>query len=229
MRLSILILSHNRPKLFARCLTSVLDQITPNIEIIVNNDSKDITEIQHPQVTYYYNKFNNISAIYKFLLEKSTGEYVYYLEDDDHLVKGFTDIMLDADLIAGNYMPTYNPDNIMEMFTQFKKTNVNPQEFVQMLNFELLQLSQFIYRRSTIINFDFPTDNNVHNDINLTLYSAKNSKDIKTVSNIFFYQTKDGKDNISFPDTNPSLNSMKHLDFLEKYEIFKATTRTTRS
>ena len=229
MRLSILILSHNRPRLFTRCLTSVLNQITSDIEVIVNNDSNDITEIAHPQVTYHYNKFDNISAIYKFLLEQSTGDYVYYLEDDDHLVKGFTDIELDADLIAGNYMPTYNPNNIMDFFTQFKKTNVSPVEFFQMLNFELLQLSQFIYKRSTIVDFDFPTDNNVHNDINLTLHSAKNSKNIKTLSTIFFYQTKDGKDNISFPDTNPSLNSMKNLDFLEKYEIFKATSHTTRS
>jgi hypothetical protein len=204
-----------------------MNQITPDIEIIVNNDSNDITEIKHPQVTYHYNKFDNISAIYKFLLEQATGDYVYYLEDDDYLVKGFADIELDADLIAGNYMPTYETPNLINFLTQFKKTNTSPEYFVKMLNFDMLQLSQFIYKRYTIIDFDFPTDNNVHNDINLTLHSAKNSKDIKTLSNIFFYQTKDGKDNISFPDTNPSLNSMKHLDFLENYEIFKTATRTT--
>lgn len=223
MHLSILIPSHNRPYLFRRCLESVLDQIVDGIEVIVNNDSKDITEIKHPQVTYHYNQFDNLSAIYKFLLQQSQGEFVYYLEDDDFLVKGFTDIQLDADIIAGNYFPKYKPEDLMKYLRQFEKINMTPERFVKLLNFDMLQLSQFIYKRSVIEDFDFPNDSNVHNDINLTLHAASRSSKVKTLSNVFFYQTKDGKDNISFPDTNPKLNTMKHLDFLEKYEILKAT------
>ena len=47
MRLSILILSHNRPYLFRRCLESVLKQLQDDIEVIVNNDTQDIEEIEH--------------------------------------------------------------------------------------------------------------------------------------------------------------------------------------
>jgi glycosyltransferase involved in cell wall biosynthesis len=55
MKLSILILTHNRPILFKRCINSVLNNL-PNfdIEILVNNDSKDITEIYHDNVNIFY-------------------------------------------------------------------------------------------------------------------------------------------------------------------------------
>ena len=55
MKLSILILTHNRPLLFERCINSVLNNL-PNydIEILVNNDSNDITEIHNDKVNIYY-------------------------------------------------------------------------------------------------------------------------------------------------------------------------------
>ena len=53
MKLSILIPTHNRPRLFARCLLSVLPQINSDIEVIVNNDSNDIKPIEWPNVTYH--------------------------------------------------------------------------------------------------------------------------------------------------------------------------------
>ena len=58
-KLSILILTHNRPDLFQRCLHSVLSQLDDrtDVEIIVNNDSNDIREINDSRVTYYYKSF----------------------------------------------------------------------------------------------------------------------------------------------------------------------------
>ena len=51
MMLSILILTHNRPQLFKRALTSVLNNLPDyEIEILVNNDSQDIEEIYSDDV-----------------------------------------------------------------------------------------------------------------------------------------------------------------------------------
>ena len=51
-KLSILILTHNRPLLFERCINSVLRNL-PNyeIEILVNNDTNDIKEIYSDKVS----------------------------------------------------------------------------------------------------------------------------------------------------------------------------------
>jgi glycosyltransferase involved in cell wall biosynthesis len=200
MMLSILIPTHNRPILFERCLKAILSQMTDNIEIIVNNDSDDIIEIRHPNVKYYYNQFDNLSQVYEFLLNQAQGEYVYYAEDDDYIVEDFTKIVLDADLIAGNYYPTYGQSNTLPCMQLYKNNILNTAEFIDSTDLFHLQLSQYIFKRSTIMDFKFPMDNNIHNDIKLVIHSASNASTIKTMNKVFFYQTIDGKDNISFPN-----------------------------
>lgn len=217
MKLSILILTHNRPFLFDRCIKSALHNITSDIEIIVNNDSCDITEIQHPNVTYYYNKFENLSQIYQFLLSKATGEYVYYLEDDDYLVNDFLSIDLDSDIIAGNYFPKYHPAWVLECVGLYKNATVSPAEFASNLNLKHLQLSQHIFKRTCIDQFEFPMDNNVHNDINLVLHACSNASAVRTMNKVFYFQTTDSNDNISFPETTPSIEVTKSLGFLDNY------------
>jgi len=199
MRLSILILTHNRPKLFTRCLKSVLSQLSEGVEIIVNNDSNDIEEIQHPSVTYHYNKFDSLCEIYKFLLEQATQEYVYFLEDDDYLANGFFNIELNADLIAGNYCPTYDTKDMLEYMTLWETNCLSPSEFAGKINDEHLQLSQHIFKREKILKFKFKMDSDIHNDIRLVRYAASQSTSIQTLNKVFYYQTIDGGDNISFP------------------------------
>ena len=180
MKLSVLILTHNRPALFKRCLSSLLEQITTDIEVIVNNDSNDIEEIPHPQVTYHYQKFDNLSSNYEFVFNQSRGDYVYFLEDDDYLVRDFLDIDLDAELIAGNYFPTYPTKDLVNFLKLNTDNNPSFLEFVTNLNLEDLQLGQHIFKRETIADFKWGTDNNVHNDIRLVMHSANNAKTIRT-------------------------------------------------
>lgn len=229
MKLSILILTHNRPKLFTRCLQSVLDQLPANVEVIVNNDSKDIDEVKHPQISYHYNQYDNISLIYKFLLDQSTGDYIYYLEDDDYLAKDFFSITLADDLIAGNYIPMYEPTYLLECMRLNTNAVIDPSTFVANLNLKHLQLSQFIFKRTVIKDFEFPMDNNVHNDINLVMYAASKSKQVCTLNKVLFYQTTDGGDNISFPGSSTRVNIEQSLDFLENYEIYNTAPHNTRS
>ena len=199
MKLSILILTHNRPHLFTRCIQSVISQITPGVEVIVNNDSRDILEIEHPQVRYHYNKFDNLSAVYQFLLMQAQGAYVYFLEDDDYLTPTFINTLkYDADMIVGDYFPMYETVNKLVFPRIYKDALINPKMFLLELNEEHLQLSQHVYKRSTIMDFTFPNDNNVHNDILLTKHAAGNSSIIRTVNKVFYHQTIDGGDNISF-------------------------------
>ena len=210
MHLSILILTHNRPKLFTRCLESVLAQITPGVEVLVNNDSCDIEEIKHSQVKYFYYTSGSLCEKYKFLLEIAQGEYVYYLEDDDYLHKDFLTTRLDADLIVGNYCPTYETPNILTFMSLYKDSLLTSEEFLDRLNTEHLQLSQHIYKRDCILDFEFPMDSDIHNDIKLTVHAALRAKSIKTLNRVFYYQTIDGGDNISFPPVNNLVNTTYH-------------------
>lgn len=229
MRLSILILTHNRPKLFKRCLESVLLQITEDVEVIVNNDSCDIEEIPHPQVTYHYINPPSLCSIYRFLLSKAKGDYIYYLEDDDYLKGDFLLINLNADLIAGNYFPTYSPSNIVDIMSIHTEKLLSPNEFLNNLNIEHLQLSQHIFKRAIISDFDFQMDNNIHNDIRLVIHACNGATSIRTTNKVFYYQTIDGGDNISFPESNHSVNTTQSLNFLKEHGLQNTKTHPTRS
>jgi len=198
IKLSILIPTHNRPKYFERCLNSVISQLNDETEIIVNNDSNDIIEISHPQVKYFYNKFNSLCEIYEFLLSQSIGDYVYYLEDDDYLASNFFNIPLDSDMIVGNYYPTYSNKHVIQFSTIYKDDLIDSNKFLEKLNKEDLQLSQHIYKRDLIKDFMFPKDSNINNDILLTIHAAEKSQTIRTVNKVLYYQTVDAGDNISF-------------------------------
>jgi hypothetical protein len=189
-----------------------------SVEVIVNNDSRDISEdIVHKNITYHYNQYDNLSKVYEFLLNQAQGEYVYFLEDDDYLVKGFSNIELDADLIAANYCPTYDVENQIHYMRLYQDSVVTPSSFIKNLNLEDLQLSQFIFKKNTIIDFEFPMDNNVHNDINLVMHSASKANSIRTLNKVLYYQTIDGGDNLSFEGTTPDIDVTKSYEFMKKY------------
>ena len=175
--LSILILTHKRPKLFERALNSVLELNLENVEILVNNDSGDISESS--DYTLYRVKSQNLSEIYFNLFKNAKGKYIYFLEDDDYLLEGFKDF----------FKEVYENDYDFSI-AKYLKHNLKPMKF----NKEDFQLSQVIFKREKIKYFPF--DNSIENDYKLYI---NNKNDNTLVSNkVIFKQTTDGKDNISF-------------------------------
>ena len=203
-KLSILILTHNRPDLFQRCLHSVLSQLDDrtDVEIIVNNDSNDIREINDSRVTYYYKSFEHLSRVYEFLLHKSQGEYVYFLEDDDYLTTDFFNkVPLEGNLIIGNYMPCHDKENMLQYSMMYLNEVLSEERFLDKLDYRRLQLGQHIFKRKTIIDFDFQDDSHIANDVLLVLHAAHNAQTVNTYNRVFYHQTQDGGDNISFPES----------------------------
>ena len=191
MKLSVLIPTHNRPKLFTRCLTSVLDTLDGlEFEVIVNNDSNDITEIKDTRVKYFYNKFSNLTEIYKFLSDNANGKFVYFLEDDDVMMKSFRKVfsLLNDKVICGSY---FHEDKFLDLHQRVTKFSSESADF---------QLSQVVFKKEDL-NFSNLLDKCNGNCIYNDYYLFKNSvKDFEEVSLCFYRQTTDGYDNISFKE-----------------------------
>jgi MoaA/NifB/PqqE/SkfB family radical SAM enzyme len=184
--ISILILTHNRPKLFERAIKSIMDNLPDYpVEIIVNNDSNDIEEIDG--ATYYYEKHKDLSYTYKFLLDKATQEYIYFLEDDDYLLPKFfskLDFKYDINFI------NYRHEDINDCIDRFKRDfAVEEEDF---------QLGQILFKKSLVK--EFPIGNILGND--WKLFKSLDSGSMKLIEDILWVQTTDGKDNISFPEYN---------------------------
>ena len=189
MKLSILILTHNRPLLFERCLKSVLHNMPCGVELLINNDSNDIVEYKHDHIHYFYEQSENISELYKFIFDKSSAEYVYFLEDDDYLEEYFWGLLktLTHDLYYMNFKPVEDAIIPIHKFEIEKKN-------------DLFQLSQILFKKKLCT--EFPDGNHLDNDWKMFQNILSNTDDIKLIKVPMFVQTTDGKDNISFKEFN---------------------------
>jgi glycosyltransferase involved in cell wall biosynthesis len=213
MKLSILILTHNRPKLFKRAITSVLNNLPQyKIEIIVNNDSHDIEEVYDDRINikYYYETSNDISYLYKFLFSAAEGQYVYFLEDDDYIRSMFfNELDFSYDI---NYFDYVSEPLVQEIgpLHALKRLKVNHHlvnehnydDFVRAIDDRDFQLSQILFKKSILDVGIFPTGNCIHNDKILFNRLNKLGTTIKYITKQLWVQTTDGQDNISFDNLN---------------------------
>ncbi|NHI93182.1 MAG: glycosyltransferase family 2 protein [Candidatus Lokiarchaeota archaeon] len=83
---SVLIMTKNRIRLFKRNLKSILNQSYPNFEVIIlDNGSIDGTKeylSQIKEINYYYKEGYNLAKNRQFLVDKSKGDYLLFLDDD---------------------------------------------------------------------------------------------------------------------------------------------------
>ena len=95
---SVLIPTYNRAHILPKAIESVLNQTFQNFELIISNNSS--TDSTHEIISNYQKTNGNIkyfkqeqnlgiSKNMKFCLEKSSGNYVIFLGDDDFLHKDF--------------------------------------------------------------------------------------------------------------------------------------------
>lgn len=199
IKVSILILTHNRPKLFKRCIGSVVVDKPEWAEIIVNNDSNDIEEIEGAK--YYYEKHKDLSKTYKFLWDKSKGDFIYYLEDDDYVVTDFwkilrnnTDLDKDKNYIF-NYIPHINT-LYYKYFNDMEECHCDAGEIGEKINKEHFQLGMVLFYKDGIDGY--VSGNKLENDYLLLMQTKVMSVIIKKP---IYKQTTDGKDNISWTNT----------------------------
>lgn len=100
---SVLIPTYNRPKYFQIALESAIKQTYKNIEIIVTDDSTNDETYKCIQPylgkyrnIFYYKNPNTIGGAHNFIhaLEKSNGEYINFLMDDDIFAPNKIEMML---------------------------------------------------------------------------------------------------------------------------------------
>ena len=109
IKVSILIPIYNASKTIESCLSSVLEQTYSNIEyILVNDGSTDNSvEIVHAIIAKYPNRKNNvqilenasnrgISYTRNVLLNKATGDYIYFVDSDDYVFPNAIELLVDV-------------------------------------------------------------------------------------------------------------------------------------
>ena len=207
MKISVLILTHNRPKLFTRCIQSIFsayDLCPVDLEILVNNDSYDITEIYKSgvDIIYSYEANHNIGLIYKMLFDKASREYIYYLEDDDIMAIKFFDELSKHryDIFYFNYVPYKVTTDFIKYFDYTKAhLNSTKEEFLDGFNDYNFQIGQMCFKKTALPYGEFPVNNYIKNDF--VIFKSLTGS-FKALDSYLYKQTTDGKDNISFKEYN---------------------------
>lgn len=171
--LSVCILTHNRPQLFYRLLASVKRVLGDDVEVLVNNDSNDVTPDSRAR---YFFESMPLNSIYQFLADKASGSCIWFLEDDDVVLKP----------------PALNPD-VMAVHRYINHDNIIIDAKLDDAEF---QLSQCCIPKKLL---DF---NNIEHECNCIFndwHLVKNLPHIN-VASIVFKQYYTG-DNISFPES----------------------------
>ena len=101
MKYSVIIPVYNAEKTLKRCVDSLLEQDYTDAEIILVNDgSKDGSEDicreyaeAHPNIRLISQQNGGVSTARNAGLDAAQGEYIVFVDSDDHVVPGFFSIM----------------------------------------------------------------------------------------------------------------------------------------
>lgn len=121
--LSIIIPVYNAEKVIGRCVDSILNEVNHNTEIIIVDDGS--TDNSYEVCKGYESQYDFIRIIHKINegvsvarnvgIENSSGKYIFFLDADDWLEKGWSKVISkffneDWDMVAFSYRIVYpNP------------------------------------------------------------------------------------------------------------------------
>lgn len=99
--ISIIVPIYNVEKYIEKCITSLINQTYKNIEILLINDgTTDNSEIiikkyiNNPKVKYYKKKNGGLSDARNYGYQKSSGEYIGFVDSDDWIEENMYEEML---------------------------------------------------------------------------------------------------------------------------------------
>jgi len=100
IKIEIILLCHNRPKLVIEAIQSILNQNNKNFNLIIsdnsnNLDTKKIIEEKYPALTYI-SHYPGIELIdhFNWVLQNIKGEYFVMFHDDDLLLNNYVDVII---------------------------------------------------------------------------------------------------------------------------------------
>lgn len=207
MKYSIVICCFNGSKYIDRCIKSLKKQTYKNFEILFINDGSNDDSLDKIKKYEKFKKLNIISQTNKGLsasrnlgIQKSTGDYILFLDVDDTLEYNTLEIInkknKNEDLIKFGYNYIY-PEYIEKVKTNYPTKKISNEDA-----FNILVESKIVFEMAAIYAFkkSFLLENKLefevgryHEDYGLIPYTILKSKSIKLINNNLYnyYQTDD--------------------------------------
>lgn len=162
-KVSLIVPIYNTQKYLKKCINSLINQTLKDIEIILINDGstdnseKIIKEFKDKRIKYISKENEGIGKTRNLGIEKSTGEYLAFVDSDDYLNEHFCEYMYEkatkdnCDLVICDFFESREKLYSIK-FKDFKNTNLkkNP----ELINNVNLGPCNKLYKKDLFINKD---------------------------------------------------------------------------
>lgn len=208
-KLSIIIPAYNCEDFIEKTIKSVLNQSFNDYELIVVNDgSTDKTQEKVEQYAKYnqnirifYQSNSGVSEARNFGLNKSTGEYIIFIDADDYILDGYFEYVNNTintnniDCIIFNYFV----GNKKRISSNIEKFQIKQEEFLNQTEVVNRFLMGYIsnspwdkvFKKNTIKNILFPKDITVGEDALFIMNFFLNSTKIKLNKQSYYVYMQD--------------------------------------
>lgn len=140
---SVIVPVYNAEKYIDRCIKSILDQTYTNIEIIVVDDGsadeslQKINTILDERIRVYSQGNKGVSAARNLGIEKSTGDYLLFVDADDYIDKKMVEELInkvenDSTLVfCNNYEVWKNRTDERVLFSEYNKYEIKKNDVLK--------------------------------------------------------------------------------------------------
>lgn len=174
--ISIIIPIYNVEKYLAQCLDSAINQTHTNLEIICINDGstdnckkilKDY-EKKDDRIVVYNNKNEGVGAARNYGVQKSKGEYIYFIDSDDYISPNYIEGLYQAITCDTDIDLAYNERCVNVHIN--KQTNMTPKlkwksgvysDINKFFNLSSTSICNKLIRKDFLINNDIKFEKNL--------------------------------------------------------------------
>ncbi|WP_238018046.1 bifunctional glycosyltransferase/CDP-glycerol:glycerophosphate glycerophosphotransferase [Oceanobacillus jordanicus] len=232
-KISIIIPVYNTEEYLKDCITSVLKQTYQNLEVILVNDGsnesctaylKSLLKLDDRLHLYEIDKRVGTGAARNFGIEKSTGDFLYFLDSDDYLPEKTLEILVnnikDHKLIRGRIKKTNFSKSIAIILEGlFKVKLYSDKKYNLLKNKSVLNT---LIRKDFVLNekLNFSEKNKIYSDLKFIVPAFQKAEVVPYLKEAIYF-----KRNRNDPVLNPSLIQLdkeyRIKDFITMYNHLK--------
>ncbi|AZA47482.1 glycosyltransferase family 2 protein [Chryseobacterium carnipullorum] len=208
--ISVIVACYNQEQFLDECLQSVLEQTYPYWEcIIVNDGSTDDTEKtaekwikKDPRFRYIYKENGGISSARNAGLEKSSGDYIQFLDSDDTIDREKFTKSLAGDkeypLIISQFT-IYKNNTHYKGYNHIEKAFVSFENIVFGWNLKFtIPIHCALISTKLLEGFIFDTTLSINEDWLMWIYITKNNPEVRLIDEpLAHYRKEDNKKSLS--------------------------------
>ena len=198
-KISIIVPIYNSEKYLNKCIDSLINQTEQELEIILINDGstdnteKIIKKYKDPRIKYYKNDNHGIGYTRNFGIDKSSGEYIMFVDSDDSLSRNSCEELLkkakssNCDMVICDFYKEYDNGKISEeKLYDFQDTALKDKpELLTKIN---LSPWNKLYKRDLLIDNDIKFIENLkYEDAPFVVNAMKNANKIGKVNECLNY------------------------------------------